>query len=852
MTNDFGIDLDQLEINTGHVQPGQVADQAGLDEAVRAMPGHGASLDPDAPTPCAFITGVAGTGKSFTVRTRCEADPNYAMLAASTGIAAVNLSTVTIHSLLGFFDTDSLRDAYIQGAVQRRLKKIAGEGYQNVAIDECSMIGRETLDLLVRAFDDVNGALVMEGKEPIGLILIGDYCLGKGTTVMRYDGSIGFCEDIRVGDVLMGPDFQPRTVRRTCNGIDRLFKVSQTNGDAYVVNSLHRLALRRGVDGSRADGGKNKNLLRYAYMPSEFPMMVGEFAERSKHFKECFVGYKAGCIPLSERKVSLDPYFLGLWLGDGDKDRAAITTPDPEIKAYWLEFAATAGLDVAIQKYTYTSAVKLTMVNKGSKRENPVIALLRACGVYKNKHIPVDYLLNSTDNRLLLLAGLLDSDGCWNGNRYMISQVDERMARQIKQLGDGLGFRTHINGHFTSTNFGTTFVWDVTIGGDTWRIPCRVARKISRPRSLGRSRLTSVLAVESAGVGEYFGFEVDGDNRFLLGDGTVTYNCQLPPIADRDPREKAIQRGVKGGRRRAEPIPWAFESRFWPRFAANETRLTKIWRQADPQFLAALNFARAGRGREAVGVLQAAGQRFENFVDHDFDGTTLVGKNDEVDRLNQIRLDKVRGRLIALPARRWAAAGRVRPEWKHIPERTLIRENCYVMILSNLYEEGRLVYANGDCGWVRGVQTGVPGVPPLVMVELVRTGETVGVTPLVRAVDWSEKQEWARGGEWSEQGTESDGRYCAEPHYRKKKKRWVTGQVEYYPIRLAYASTTHRSQGLSLDKVQIDFRGWMFKNAAMTYVAMSRARTLQGLRLVGTPQLLQERCVVDPKVARWL
>jgi hypothetical protein len=488
--------LESLEISTGHIQRGQVADEAGLAESVSSIPDH-LIADLDAPTPCAFITGIAGSGKTFTVRERCAADPTYAALASSTGISAINLNTVTVHSLLGFFDTDSLRDSYIKGGVQTRLRKLIKEGYRNVVIDECSMISKDTLDLLVRAFDDVNTKLASEGEQPVGLILTGDF-------------------------------------------------------------------------------------------------------------------------------------------------------------------------------------------------------------------------------------------------------------------------------------------------------------------------------------------------------------CQLPAIADK------IGGGTGGGRRRAAPIPWAFKSQFWSRFEKHLTRLTKVWRQSDPRFLAALNFARAGRGKDCLQVLQAVGQKFESFVDHDFNGTTIVGKNDEVDRINQIRLDKVRGRLIQLPSRRWAVGGKVRQEWKHIPERTLLKENCYVMILANKYVEGQMVYANGDCGWVRGIQPSIDKmIPPSVLVELVRTGEIVQVESLVRGIEHGERPDWY-GGAWAEQGAGEDGKFLDQPHYRKAKRRHVTGQIEYYPLRVAFASTVHKVQGLSIDKCQVDFRGWMYRHPAMLYTALSRCRTLEGLRLVGLPEMLVERCKVDAEAARWL
>jgi ATP-dependent exoDNAse (exonuclease V) alpha subunit len=83
--------------------------------------------------------------------------------------------------------------------------------------------------------------------------------------------------------------------------------------------------------------------------------------------------------------------------------------------------------------------------------------------------------------------------------------------------------------------------------------------------------------------------------------------------------------------------------------------------------------------------------------------------------------------------------------------------------------------------------------------------------------------------------------------------KWeIVGEITYLPLRVAYASTTHKSQGLSLDRVQVNIRDPFFKSPGMLYVALSRARTAEGLRLVGSPQTLIERCVSDPRLREWL
>jgi len=62
----------------------------------------------------------------------------------------------------------------------------------------------------------------------------------------------------------------------------------------------------------------------------------------------------------------------------------------------------------------------------------------------------------------------------------------------------------------------------------------------------------------------------------------------------------------------------------------------------------------------------------------------------------------------------------------------------------------------------------------------------------------------------------------------------------------------HNCQGLSLDKVQVDFRSWGLKSPAMGYTALSRCRTLAGLRIVGSLSDVAEKCVADPRVKEWL
>src|ERR1700691_170060 len=116
----------------------------------------------EAGVPCEFTCVCAGSGKTYYWRERIAADPSEGVLAATTGIASINLGTTTLNSLLKFFDTDSLRDAYLNGSLVRRMKDIR-EDYRRIVIDEVSMMDGDQLGILVRAALECNSFL---SKQP--------------------------------------------------------------------------------------------------------------------------------------------------------------------------------------------------------------------------------------------------------------------------------------------------------------------------------------------------------------------------------------------------------------------------------------------------------------------------------------------------------------------------------------------------------------------------------------------------------------------------------------------------------------------------------------------------------------
>lgn len=243
-----------------------------------------------------------------------------------------------------------------------------------------------------------------------------------------------------------------------------------------------------------------------------------------------FRGYRAGLIDFSEQDVEVNPYLLGVWLGDGLHRELMITSADCEIVEWLSAFAKEKGVKLTCGGKIGNKAkdYRLSKIAGKHGRTNPIWDGFKNIGVVSNKHIPDRYIANSEIIRLELLAGLIDADGHAARNGYRVGLANERLARDIKRLADTLGFRTSLIERKTicGNNGKQGKAWYIGINGDTWKIPCRIKRKQHRYEDArpNKDKLLSQITVTPIGEGEYFGFSVDDDHLFCLGDGTVTHN----------------------------------------------------------------------------------------------------------------------------------------------------------------------------------------------------------------------------------------------------------------------------------------------------------------------------------------
>ena len=260
---------------------------------------------------------------------------------------------------------------------------------------------------------------------------------------------------------------------------------------------------------------------------------------------------------------------------------------------------------------------------------------------------------------------------------------------------------------------------------------------------------------------------------------------QLPPVAD-------------------DGTPYAFESEVWERAEMRVCYLTEQYRQEDSVFLELLRSIRGGSAGERERTLL---EEQNSIAYADREPTFLHAKNYDVDRDNAARLDDLSGDEKSFVMQRVGPDALTDQLVKSClsPEVLCLKEGAAIMCTKNNPERG---FFNGTLGTVAlfDSKTGVP---------VIKTFDGRWVT--IEEMEWSIMD-----------GEEK------------------IASVKQLPLRLAWALTIHKSQGSSLDAAEINLSDVFV--AGQGYVALSRVRTLGGLKVTGAvnPMALQ----VSPAVSK--
>jgi len=371
------------------------------------------------------------------------------------------------------------------------------------------------------------------------IIISGDTSLGKchtkGTKVLMHNGKVKKVEDIKVKDKLMGIDSKIRTVQRLAKGKELMYKIIPKRGaESFVVNKNHILSLK-------------KNTKKYPHYPEYLNITIIDYLKLAKKRKHVYKLWHPNSIKFREKKLLLDPYFLGLWLGDGTSIYPCITTANKEIKSWLKKYTKKLNLQLTekVQKnnksnyYCLTREKKYKSFNKTHKNKyiyevkgvkgygnvKSMKEYLKNLNLLGNKHIPFNYKINSEKNRLALLAGLIDSDGCKQDTGYCFYNKNKQLCKDVIFIARSLGlFASTLKEKYTTCNNKRFKSYMLYISGDTKKIPLKIKRKIANKRKGNRNWLTTGFDIIKLNKKNYYGFTLDKDNLYILDNFIVNHN----------------------------------------------------------------------------------------------------------------------------------------------------------------------------------------------------------------------------------------------------------------------------------------------------------------------------------------
>jgi len=359
---------------------------------------------------------------------------------------------------------------------------------------------------------------------------------GTGATSMDYTVTGGHLLSLRC-------DTRPLKTQPLDNGTIRLEYAIFVNGQVHETSKTFDPA------GQESSNSFDEAIAWWSAQPDRvkigdvIDITVEEYAslEDLHPIKTFFGGFRgaalADSVPLlpgiPDPDALIDPWFLGLWLGDGAMSAGAVgiafSSEDLEsiakVKAIYSPYEFAFNQIPVVGK----AAVQLD-ISDPTQRGNRLKDALRQLGLTdQEKHIPRSYLYGTRSVREALLAGLISSDGCCPTRGqlqdWLIAQdkVHEVLFNDTVFLARSLGL-LHTS---VPAEWSNSFRKSITITGEGQeRLSAHIPSPSKKVGPYSGARQRTPLKVESVGSGTFYKFSVDGPSkRFLLGDWTVMHNC---------------------------------------------------------------------------------------------------------------------------------------------------------------------------------------------------------------------------------------------------------------------------------------------------------------------------------------
>lgn len=326
--------------------------------------------------------------------------------------------------------------------------------------------------------------------------------------------------EVSIGDTLLDDKGKPCQVTFVTDVMfgHKCYRVTFDDGTSIIADAEHQWITQR------SKHVKAQRVLRQRGIPNTGCLTTEQLAKsqfylggrvRGQIGKEALHSIPTTAIEGEEKQLSVDPYVLGVWLGDGTSVRPDVTCHDKDFEV--LEHVKACGETVGVGRPCNGYSTEGTRVyylghrtveqRKGVSRRAYPHSLhyrLRHLNLLGNKHIPRIYLRASIAQRKELLAGLLDTDGYIGSNRVEFCSTRKQLALDTLELARSLGLKASLKsapaklyGRITSTRYRVYF----TASFDVFKLRRKLARQRTGVTSRAKSRwIREVVEVPSVPV----------------------------------------------------------------------------------------------------------------------------------------------------------------------------------------------------------------------------------------------------------------------------------------------------------------------------------------------------------------
>ena len=385
---------------------------------------------------------------------------------------------------------DNVIVPFSYGCRKLKIKRPKRNNFSEINVESSFKPREEQNELIKESLHTINkkGSVIISAYTGFGK------CLGLDTDILMYDGTVKKVQNIKVGDKIMGDDSTERNILSVCRGQEQMYKISYNENEYFKANESHILSLYLTIPYQII---KYKNIFKVKF--------YREFKYNFTYFKtieeaKCF------CLTLKINEIidiSIKNYInLETELKTNLKSfKRIINFPYKEITHEPYSFSLWF-----FGKNLFSDKKINDRINKKFKN-------------YNKNSIPYKYKCNNEKNRLELLAGIVDVIGIKVDDKsYKLEIKSLDICKDIVFVSQSLGFSTNYKKN--KNNF-IIFIK----GYKLHTIPLRLERKKIKNNNFNFN-IGILYDFEISKIKEknYYGFTIHGNNRFVLGDFTITHN----------------------------------------------------------------------------------------------------------------------------------------------------------------------------------------------------------------------------------------------------------------------------------------------------------------------------------------